>query len=230
MYHATSRLSVLKFAAATGISIAAVATALPGVIGNITDLASASVQPTEQLATPESREIAARASRSRAQPVLPPRKRSVTSVEDLPSAGDARDRCADRAATIRRSRALQLRGADGRRRRTTCASPPSRSRHAPSRVPARTILARLPQAKPGRVFSVGPDGTVEANSGGARLRGAAEPASKRRSTPSWPARASSHRSSPERRRPLPPAPAPRSGRRARLARRPRARPVRARPA
>ncbi len=36
--------------------------------------------------------------------------------------------------------------------------------HAASRVPARTILARLPQAKPGRVFSVGPDGTVEANS------------------------------------------------------------------
>ncbi len=56
MYHATSRVSVLKFAAATGISIAAIATALPGVISNISDLAVAAIHPaTEGISLTEGR-------------------------------------------------------------------------------------------------------------------------------------------------------------------------------
>ena len=154
MYHATSRVSVLKFAAATGISIAAIATALPGVISNISDLAVAAIHPaTEGISLTEGRGA-------------PPAgqaadKRNYTSVETLPAAGPTAD---VEALMAPPDPALQPLGFTIRSSSQIATDITYSTFALPHRAPLRTALARMPHAKPGGVFSIGPDGAVEANS------------------------------------------------------------------
>ncbi len=152
MYQATSRVSVLKFAAATSISIAAIATALPGVISNITDLASAAVHPaSEPLSFAESRGTFT------LDPVASNRPRNQTNVAAL-SPVDMQ------ALTAPHDPALQpLRFMVRSTRQIALDITYSTFAH-PHRAAVRTALARMPHSKPGEVFSIGPDGAVEANS------------------------------------------------------------------
>jgi spore germination cell wall hydrolase CwlJ-like protein len=147
VYQATSRVSVLKFAAATSISIAAIATALPGLVGNITNMASASVpSATESLAVVADTENLS---------ISP-----VTVAQQTPASVPAL-RAADIAILTAPydSKLPPLRFAA----RNSSDLAYLAFAHAP-RAPMRTALARMPHAKPGGVFSIGPDGAVEANS------------------------------------------------------------------
>jgi Cell Wall Hydrolase len=157
VYQATSRVSVLKFAAATSISIAAIATALPGMISNISDLASASVHPaTEGISLAESRE---------SLPLSPaaPRPRAAQANEATVIPGSL---IADLAMlTAPHDPALPpLRFATRPSSQIALDITYSTFALPPHRAPIRTALARMPHAKPGGVFSIGPDGAVEANS------------------------------------------------------------------
>jgi len=146
VYQATSRVSVLKFAAATSISIAAIATALPGVVGNLSDLASASVQPATDVVA------------GREGPVGPAMVKTATRSE-------AADLTADLALlTAPYNPQVQLlRFATPASQAIALGLSYSRfSAHAPNQHVV--ALARTPQPRPGGVFSIGPDGAVQANS------------------------------------------------------------------
>ena len=157
MYHASSRLCVLKFAAAASISVAAIAAALPGAFNSLGDLASASVQP-------DAVDLAAVGGRGTLidLPTEEPAKASYGSIEALPYSGalaslDPTDPYNPAMPTLKFA-SRETSNFVGEVIYTTFAV---RERHAP---PPRTILARLPQSRPGHLFSVGPDGAVEANS------------------------------------------------------------------
>jgi hypothetical protein len=146
VYHATSRVSVLKFAAAASISIAAIATALPGVIGNISDLATASVRPATEGAEPGERRAV-----EIEKPAVGAKKPAPSTAADLSVLTAPYDSTlATRGFSARSTREIALDIAY-----STFALPPHRA-------PARTALARMPQPKPG-VFSSSPDGALEAN-------------------------------------------------------------------
>jgi hypothetical protein len=155
VYRATSRLSVLKFTAATIVSVAAMAAAVPGVISSFTrvaDPASAAVPPAEAISLADARGSLP------AAPVIKLRPRNYASVEDLPPAGQIADLAltapADSAVALLHFAPRQTVVAD-----VTLSTFAKPDRHIARRV----ILARLPQARPGRVFSLGPDGAVVAN-------------------------------------------------------------------
>jgi hypothetical protein len=151
VYRTTSRVSVLKFAAATSISIAAVATALPGIFGDISDLASASVPPTTEAASlPAEREalpaepaVAGTATKAKAADL-------TADLTLLTAPYDPAVQPLRFAARSSQAIALDL-------TYSTFALPAHRAS-------LRTALARTPQPKPGGVFTIGPDGAVEANS------------------------------------------------------------------
>ena len=164
MYHATSRVSVLKFAAATSISIAAIATALPGVVGSLSpDRAAASVSPAaDPVSISDSRgTLGQGANTIRITPVTPARPRLYSSVEDLPPAGRIADLAlltAPHDSTLPALRFSTHHAGDVAYSTFTVTPHASRVRMA----------ARIPIAKPdpksGGVFRITRDGAVEANS------------------------------------------------------------------
>jgi spore germination cell wall hydrolase CwlJ-like protein len=153
VYHATSRVSVLKFAAAASISIAAIATALPGVIGNISDFASAAVHPAT-----EGPPLLADQAGAPQTPAAPQRLRNQLSVRTL-RPGELAALMAPHDPSL-----PPLRFAARSSSQIALDIAYSTFALAPRPAPVRTALARMPHAKPGDVFSIGPDGAVEANS------------------------------------------------------------------
>jgi len=148
VYQATSRVSVLKFAAAASISIAALAAALPGVISNVSNLASAAVHSATEglsrLESPEARPLS-RSAQNRG-PTLKAEDLALLTAAPDPALPPLRfaSRSSDRVAIDVTFSTFAL------------------PQH--HRMPMRTALARVPHAKPGGVFTIGPDGAVEANS------------------------------------------------------------------
>ncbi len=146
MYHATSRVSALKFAAAASLSIAAIATALPGLVSNISNLASAAVYPATE-------------GKSLARTTPASRRDSASTTQSV-------DRSADLAVLMApHDPALPTQRFVARAAHQLAFDIAySTFAHLPHRPP-RTALARLPHAKPGGgVFTIDPDGAVEANS------------------------------------------------------------------
>jgi Cell Wall Hydrolase len=147
VYHATSRVSALKFAAAAGLSIAAIVAALPGLVSNISNLASAAVHPSIEGISLARTAPATLPSSARTTP-------SVNGSVDLAMLMAPHDPALPTQRFVTRA-AHQL----------AFDLAYSTFAHQPHRAPLRTALARMPHAKPGGgVFTIDPDGAVEANS------------------------------------------------------------------